>query len=163
MNLNRFLQITPVKHTEFLLFGLKVFSFFKTSKNKNILLLGIPKAANSLIIFPYIFKFGLLNMKRKRYFVRMGSYLVGTFSVAETPISIHVYSLTVNPKWRQLGIASYVLNYIEEQAIHTKKSCLEISVHKTNNSAIRLYRNFGFVKIGESRWFFNFKKIIINN
>ena len=112
MKLKRFLQITPVKRTEFLLFGLLVFKFFKKAKNKNIILLGIPRVANFFIIIPYTLKLGLLNLRRKRYFVRLENYLVGTFSVAENPDSIHIYSLTVNPQWRKVGIATYLLNYL---------------------------------------------------
>jgi len=158
--LSRFLQISPVKNTELLLFSLLVFNFFKTNKNKNILLLGIPEIVNPLIIVPYIFKLGFLNFRRKRYFVRLKNHLVGTFSIVEASNSIHIYSLTVGPQWRKLGIATFILSCLEAQAIRKNKTWLEVSVHKTNNPALRLYTNFGFIKIQESRWFFLFRKLI---
>lgn len=160
MNLNRFLQITRVKQSEFLLFGYKVFSYFKTSNHKNLLLLGIPRVANLLLVFLYIFKFGFLNLRKKRYFVRLAQYLVGTFSIDEKQNSIQIYSLTINPKWRERGIATYVLKYIETQAINTNRSYLELSVHKTNTLALKFYYNFGFTKIKENRWFFILRKSI---
>jgi ribosomal protein S18 acetylase RimI-like enzyme len=160
MKISSFLQITPVKHTEFLLFGLLVFKFFRTPQNKNILLLGIPKVANSFIIFLYIFKFGLLNLRRERYFVRLDNHFVGTFSIDETPNSIHLYSLTINPQWRQRGIATYILNYVEARAICGNKNWLYLSVGKTNYPAIRLYKDFGFIRIEESKWFFLLRKMI---
>lgn len=160
MKLSRFLQIAPIKYSEFLLFGLIVFKFFRTHENKNILLLGIPKVANSFIIFLYIFKFGFLNLRRKRYFVRLENHFVGTFSIDEMPNSIHIYSLTVNPQWRKCGIATYILNYVEARAICTNKNWLDLSVGKTNYPAIRLYKRFGFIRIGESKWFFLLRKSI---
>jgi ribosomal protein S18 acetylase RimI-like enzyme len=162
MKLDRFLLITPVKRNQFLLFGLRVFDFFKTSENENILLLGIPKVANCLILIPYIFKIGLLNLKRKRYFVKLGKYLVATFSIAEYKESIHIYSLTVDPKWRKRGIATYILNFLEAKARYANKNWLELAVHKTNGSAIQFYKNFGFVRIDESKWFIHLKKIVRN-
>jgi len=160
LKLKPFLKISHVKHNDFLFFGLLVFKFFKTSKNRNILLLGIPNIANFLIVFPYILKIGLFNLRRKCYFVRLEKHFVGTFSVSEEPNSIRIHSLTVNPQYRKLGIATYILNYVEEQAVCAKKNYLELSVRIDNNPALRLYRNFGFIVIKEDRWFFLLKKKI---
>jgi ribosomal protein S18 acetylase RimI-like enzyme len=154
----RFLQIMPARKYENLYFNLFAFKFFKNSENRNILLFGISRLANPLIVIPYILGFELINFRRKRYFVRLETHVVGTFVLSEKPEALYIGTLTVNPQYRNLGVATFILTYAERLAMRMKKKWLELSVLKVNNAALRLFEKFGFVKKEDEKRFFTLRK-----
>lgn len=61
---------------------------------------------------------------------------------------IRLIDIAVLPESRNLGIGSFVLNHLLEQA-NGKQKHIFLQVLKTNVAAFRLYERFGFQTIGE--------------
>lgn len=61
---------------------------------------------------------------------------------------VRLIDIAVLPESRNLGIGSFVLNHLIEQAEDEKKAVI-LQVLKTNVAAFRLYQRFGFQTIGE--------------
>lgn len=57
---------------------------------------------------------------------------------------IYIHDFAVSKKYRDRGIATYMLTYIEEYAIRNGSSKIELAVHLFSQEAIRLYERMGF-------------------
>ncbi|MCK4668921.1 GNAT family N-acetyltransferase [Candidatus Bathyarchaeota archaeon] len=157
---HHFLKIMTASRFEHLTFNLLNFNFFKNSEGGNLLFSGGPQLLFSLTVIPYILTMEVILFRGKRYFVKLNEQIVGTFVIKEKPQALYINSLSVDPKYRRLGIATHILDYIDKLANQLGKKWLELSVLKVNLAAIQLYKKLGFVKKEEKKWAFTLKKRI---
>jgi ribosomal protein S18 acetylase RimI-like enzyme len=62
--------------------------------------------------------------------------------------NLRIYSIGVAPHARNQGMAGRLLSYVEETARHHQRNRLILEVCMHNESAIRLYKNAGFIEYG---------------
>ena len=60
--------------------------------------------------------------------------------------NLRIYSIGVATHARNQGMAGKLLNYVEEMARHHQRNRLILEVCIHNESAIRLYKNVGFIE-----------------
>lgn len=60
----------------------------------------------------------------------------------------YITNIAVIPKFRNMGIASELLKYIEEYAKGIELEFITLEVRESNLSAINLYNKFGFERVG---------------
>jgi len=149
-----FLQVKPVRRLEHLSFNLISFRFFRNSEDGNRLSLGSLLLLSPLTVIPYILATEVMLFRRKRYFVKLKEQVVGILVLRDKSNALYISSLAVAPEYRRLGIAVYMLNYVDQVAKRLDKKWLELSVFKGNNAALRLYEKDGFTKKKEGRWSF---------
>jgi ribosomal protein S18 acetylase RimI-like enzyme len=96
----------------------------------------------------------LALLKLPCYFVKLEKRIVGLLAIQEYHKSLLVASLGVAKGYRQLGIGTCILGYIETIARHMGKRWLEVDVLRKNIPAQRLYTKYGFTFIQSERMFF---------
>jgi len=159
MNLfHQTLQIIPVKGHEHLYFNLLHFNFFKNSEKRGFLFFGRGWLLALLIVIPYILALEVINLRGKRFFVKLDERVVGIFVLREKPKTLYIDSLAVAPEHRRRGIGTYILTYTSKLAKSISKEWLELSVLKTNTPALQFYGKLGFIKKEEKKWSFILRK-----
>jgi GNAT superfamily N-acetyltransferase len=158
--MDRFLQITPVRKRKHLLFNLLTFRYFSDSGYEDPRSIESHRLLAPLVVAPYIMIMEVILLRGKRYFVSLGEQVVGVFATHRRSGSLFVGSLAVSPHYRNLGIATRMLNQANEMAKQLSVKWLELTVVKTNLPALRLYRKFGFtIKLERKRSFVLRKKV----
>ncbi len=77
--------------------------------------------------------------------VSVGRLYVERFIIDGT---IRIIDISLLPKYRNVGIGSYLINKLKEEAIQSKKS---LTIHvEIFNKALELYKRLGFQKIKET-------------
>ena len=66
---------------------------------------------------------------------------------------IHIANIAVHPDYQRMGIAQYMLNYIERE-LKTDESSILLEVRTGNVPAIRLYEKTGFKIYFERKYFY---------
>lgn len=59
-------------------------------------------------------------------------------------VYVYIQDIAVMEEYRNLGIATALLNRIERLAAEWKAESLELAVHRNNSGAIQLYNRAGF-------------------
>lgn len=67
----------------------------------------------------------------------------------------YISNIAVLPLYRRKGIGALLLNTAVEYCKENDISFLSLEVRKSNNSAISLYRKFGFENVGERKRFYS--------
>jgi len=150
-NIQRHLRVEPVKKSAHLLFNLLEFTFFNSSENGSAMPFGNSGLLAFLIVAPYVLFCEVIFFRRKRLFVKLKNHVAGTLVVHEESNALYVKSLAVAPGFRRLGVATFILTYVERSAKIIGKKSIELSVLKSNFPAQRLYRRFGFAQKEEKR------------
>ena len=159
-NIHRFLQIKSTKRFGHLHFNLLNFHFFKSSEGGNLLFFGGPQLLSPLTVIPYILAMEVILFRGNRYFVKLKEQVVGMFVIREKPEALYINSIAVAPEYRRLGIATYILNYVNKLVKQLDKKWLELSVLKVNIPALRLYMKVGFAEKEEKKLSLILKKSI---
>lgn len=60
----------------------------------------------------------------------------------------YISNVAVAPPWRRRGIASALLEELLRRARQREMAFVTLEVRESNEAAINLYRNFGFVPVG---------------
>jgi Acetyltransferases len=60
-----------------------------------------------------------------------------------------IHRLSVHPEYQGKGIAKKILRFIEELAIKNDYSCIRLDAYSGNETALKLYENFGYRKVGQ--------------
>lgn len=88
------------------------------------------------------------------------SYVIETDGTAVgrliTTGEVLLVDIAVLPESRNLGIGSFVLRRLLDEAKKAKKNVI-LQVEKSNPAAIRLYERFGFEKTGEDDLYFTMR------
>jgi ribosomal-protein-alanine acetyltransferase len=108
------------------------------------------------------FKTDLLSSSSFRYFIKTGKSdfiivlsakkeVVGYFIVLYRNHSkrARLYSIALNPQWQGKGLGRRFLKKVVSLAKKKGKSEIYLEVKDSNFSAIKLYKNMGFVIFGE--------------
>jgi [ribosomal protein S18]-alanine N-acetyltransferase len=82
---------------------------------------------------------------------KVGSQVVGFGGMLFIGTDGHVTTLSVDPGWRRLGIATGLLSAMCRQAIDVGITALTLEVRAHNPEAQALYRAFGFAPAGVRR------------
>ena len=61
---------------------------------------------------------------------------------------LHIANLAVKDTWRGCGIATWMMNVIFHIAHENQIKIMHLEVRKSNEPAIKLYKNFGFEIVG---------------
>lgn len=61
---------------------------------------------------------------------------------------LHIANLAVDPQYRQLGIASWILDTLMNIAESIQTRIVHLEVRKSNLQAIKLYEKYGFEIVG---------------
>ena len=141
----RKLQFEAVRGIKRLQFLLLEYRFFKDREEGSALPLSLPWFLSPLSLMLHIVKsraFALLRLPC--YFVKLETRVVGLWAIQEHHESLLVASLGVAKEYRQLGIGTCILGYIETIAKHMGKRWLETLALRKNIPAQRLYTKYGF-------------------
>lgn len=60
-----------------------------------------------------------------------------------------IHRLSVHPEYQGNGIAKKMLNFIEDVAAKNNYSCIRLDAYSENETALKLYENFGYKKAGQ--------------
>jgi len=94
----------------------------------------------------------LARPEGRRYLVaKVGSQVVGFGGMLFIGTDGHVTTLSVDPAWRRLGIATRLLSALCRQAIAEGMTAVTLEVRAHNPEAQALYRAFGFAPAGVRR------------
>ncbi len=66
----------------------------------------------------------------------------------------HITTLAVHPDFRRLGIASYLLFNVFDEAVRRKLCTITLEVRISNAAAKNMYRKFGFSQAGFRRGYY---------
>ncbi len=72
------------------------------------------------------------------------AYAIMSMAVGEA----HLLNLAVDPRLRGLGLGSFLLQHLMETARAAHSTIVLLEVRRSNKAALRLYRSFGFARIG---------------
>ena len=61
---------------------------------------------------------------------------------------LHILKMAVTPKWRRLGIATWLLNQCVIMGAQRNAESIYLEVRPSNTPAIELYQKLGFTEIG---------------
>jgi len=90
----------------------------------------------------------LFKKRGKVYAVYLYEQVAGFFWTEKRDEVLHIHALTIEDEFQGKGLGKRILQEIESQYNEGAK-VLEIGVHLSNVRAMKLYENFGFVKIKE--------------
>lgn len=121
---------------------------------------GNPRPLKPLIVVPYMLLAEVYNIRRKRYFVKLGNRIAGIFVLRARGDTLLVSALAVSPDYRRLGVGLFILELAEKLCKEMKMKWLQLSVLKSNTPAQRLYQNFGFKILAEGRFALKLRKRI---
>ena len=74
--------------------------------------------------------------------------IVGYILVRFLTDEMHIMKLAVGPRWRQMGIATGLLNAAQAEAVSRASASMLLEVRPSNQAAIRFYQKAGFRTIG---------------
>jgi ribosomal protein S18 acetylase RimI-like enzyme len=151
-----------MKKREHFYFSLLTFLFFKNSERRRALFFGHSRIVSWLVTIPYILAMEIAFLRRRRYFVKLNSQIVGMCILSENSDSLHISGLAVVPEYRNLGIATFILDFASRVAERLNKKWLELDVLRTNTPALKLYEKYGFTMKTKRRWRFIMKKKVGN-
>ena len=60
-----------------------------------------------------------------------------------------IHRLSVHPQSQGKGIAKKILSFIEEVATKNNYSCIRLDAYSGNETALKLYKNFGYREVGQ--------------
>lgn len=140
-----------MKKSAHLLFNLLEFKFFNSSENGSAMPFRTSGLLAFLIVAPYVLSCEAIFFRKKRLFIKLKDHMAGTLVVHEESEALYIRSLAVAREFRRLGVATYILAYVERSAKRLGKKSVELSVLKSNFPAQRLYRRFGFAQKEEKR------------
>lgn len=83
----------------------------------------------------------------KYYVVHYNSLIVGYINIAILVDTIDINSIVVKQEYKQMGIATYMLNKILNLCKKLNITRILLEVRKSNFPAQNLYKKFGFKKI----------------
>lgn len=82
----------------------------------------------------------------KVYAVYVQKEIAGFFWVEKREDVLHIHALIIKNQFQGKGLGKEILHLIQNE-YNLGAKVLELGVHISNNRAINLYENFGFVKI----------------
>ena len=68
----------------------------------------------------------------------------GGSGVADGKDYAYLFSFRIKPEWRNYGIGTYLMNFIEDHLIERRVRFLTLNVAKDNPGALRLYQRLGY-------------------
>jgi len=77
-------------------------------------------------------------------------YMVAMSGVAES----HLLNISVAKHWQRQGLASYMLQFMEQWSQQQRAERIWLEVRESNLSAIELYQRSGFCRIGIRRGYY---------
>ncbi len=63
-----------------------------------------------------------------------------------------VHKFCVNPLYQNMGVGKKTLSFIEEEVKSLDCDAIRLDVFSGNPTALKLYKNFGFEKVGYADW-----------
>lgn len=82
----------------------------------------------------------------KVYVVYAQKEIAGFFWIEKREDVLHIHALIIKNEFQGKGLGRGILNLIQNE-YNLGAKVLELGVHLSNNRAINLYENFGFVRI----------------
>ena len=102
-----------------------------------------------------------LNNENSTYFVaKFKNKIVGFCGLWDSSYDIHITNIVIKKDFRNLGIASFLLEKMIEAAKHENKD-LTLEVNETNFIAQKLYTKYGFEKLGTRKNYYKSNNAII--
>lgn len=96
-----------------------------------------------------------LSDKKSRFFAaETEGKTVGYIGAKNILDEVYMSSIAVREAFRQKGIGGELLSALIERSREEGASLVTLEVRKTNESAIALYRRFGFKQVGERKGFY---------
>lgn len=96
-----------------------------------------------------------LERRGRSYLVaRVGADVVGYAGVLMIADDGHVATVSVDPAWQGLGIATRLLVELVRRAVELGAAQLTLEVRMSNERAQRLYQRFGFVPAGARKAYY---------
>lgn len=139
-NMSAYISITPVKMKQNIHFVFLNYVYFKKSRYNSL----IYKLPYSLIILPYLLIMTIIFYNKKKFFLEYRNNKVGLLAYRASNYSLFISSIAVDPHYRRLGFATFLLNYVKSIAKKMNKRYVELSVECFNYGAQKLYYNQGF-------------------
>lgn len=116
---------------------------------EEVQLLGVELNSNFLNLYDYV----SLNMNvNETYLYMVNDKVAGFIHVQNLFDEVDIVNLVINKKYRRLGYASQLLNFIINRNL-SKKILLE--VNSKNTKAINLYKKFGFEIVNTRKKYYN--------
>ena len=94
------------------------------------------------------FKSEIENLNSIYFTVKEDSEIIAFAGIWKAIDEIHLMNIVTRKDKRNLGIATYLLNYIIEYCKTTSFPALTLEVSELNSDAIKLYEKFNFKKVG---------------
>ncbi len=83
--------------------------------------------------------------------------MAGFAIIKKAGIEAELLSIVVNKKWRSKGLGKSLLKALIDDLFNSEVEELFLEVDENNNSAIHLYRNFGFIEVGKRQGYYRLK------
>lgn len=158
----RYLKIKPVRRRQHFLFNLLNFLYFRKNEYEDRFSFE-SHPLSPFAVVPYILLTEAYFFRRIRCFVVLKQRIVGIIAFQEKADVLYISSLAVSPFYREIGVATHMLDYAIMVAGQLHKNAVELSVVKANAPALRLYRKFGFEKKKERRRSFILRRDLKSN
>lgn len=102
--------------------------------------------------------------KRSKYIVARDDYeeVIGYISMLDLDIEGEVLRVAVKKQYRRKGVARQMFNFLVDYLKERGYQKLYLEVKSTNEEAIALYENLGFVKFNERRNYYGEGENAIN-
>ena len=102
-----------------------------------------------------LFEETLISPISSSFIMKKGRATLGYIILYSVADEAHILNIAVHPRYRGKGCASslikHVLDYFEEKDVHD----FFLEVREGNIGAIRLYKRFGFEKIGKRKKYYS--------
>ena len=94
----------------------------------------------------------LLDTNTSRLFHSKNGFLIGHIMALDAEI----INVIIHPDYRRLGKASKLISSFEKEAKDTGSSRCFLEVAESNNSARKLYKGLGYLKVGQRDNYYKF-------
>ena len=98
---------------------------------------------------------GLEKRTDRFYLAVQGKEAAGYMGVNQVLDECYLYNLAVLPEFRRRGIARALLSFACDDAFRRGAAFVSLEVRPSNRTAIGLYEQLGFQKIGERKNFYS--------
>lgn len=82
--------------------------------------------------------------------------VIGYICIDQVLDEAHILNLAVDPRYRNMGIATALVDYIVEELKLRACKFVYLEVRASNHTALRLYKNFGFEVAGIRKKYYIF-------
>ena len=107
--------------------------------------------------FKQLFNLNDLNKLEEIYTYKKDNIILGFIHILNNVDKVEILNIIINKNYRQIGIASLLLDYI--LSITNKPIILEVK--ESNIEAINLYKNFNFIEIHRRKNYYKNEDAII--